>query len=228
MSWRLEAAAEEAERMVAMLGRLDSKDGADCARIRAEALRDALAMIERDVAEAEAEAEEAAPEPPEPAEAAPPAARAPDAPAEEPPPATTAQPAPAPDAGPHYTPERRALIAELWGDLSVSAADLLNRVNALPGPRIASSASLYQGVRTRCGLPGSRAAYASQRAQPAPPPAEIDPLAGLSAEEIEEARGLLQGAGGGARKLVEWFGWDLDRAQAIAEALRATPQAAAA
>lgn len=207
MSWRLEAAAEEADRMVAMLRAYGSGEGATCAAVRAAALRDALALLARDVAEAEEEPEEAAQESA--------GARAPGPPS-------------------YYTPERRTLLAALWGDLSVRTADVLERVNALPGPQIASTEALRQGVRHRCGLPGSRTAYATQieAAARATPDARvgIDPgqtaLAGISPEEIAEARSLLQGPGGGALKLVDWFGWELPRAQAIAEALRAMQAAA--
>lgn len=63
---------------------------------------------------------------------------------------------------------------------------------------------------------------------PPAPPADSLASFGLTPDEIEEAHRMLNGPGGGARKLAEWFGMTLGRAQDLADALRAQAKGQAA
>jgi hypothetical protein len=167
---RLRLRAAECACIAALLDE-HAQPGAYLVQVRATALREAVAEIEGEAIAAPlltaAPAGPAPPPPPEPAKAPPPA---PDF-------------APEPDLGERYTPERRALLARIWGDMSLTSAQIFAEVNALPGPPVASEKALYQGVIKRCGLPGSRMAYADQLAAEAkriatpPPPAPPPPTA---------------------------------------------------
>jgi hypothetical protein len=239
MTRRIEAAIAEADRIAALLREAGYNEGATIVDARASGLRDALGWLEKSPEDKTA-----------PAQHAPPAffgdlavAAAADAaiaalPEDGPAPvsalaALNAAPPPAPsmaDATPHagfglhYTAERKALLRTLWGRLDLPLSQVLEQVNALPGPRIASTEALRQGARHRCGLPGSRAMFAAQQAE-APAPAAsapaADPLAGILEEDVREAREMLRNASVGAKALAEYFGWELPRAQEITATLRA-------
>jgi hypothetical protein len=213
MTRRIEAAIAEADRIAALLREAGYNEGATIVDARASGLRDALAWGAEEADEA---AEEAAPAPIS-ALAALNAAPPPPAP-------SMADATPHAGFGLHYTAERKALLRSLWGQLDLTMAQVLEQVNALPGPRIASTEALRQGARHRCGLPGSRAMFAAQQAE-APAPAAsapaADPLAGILEEDVREAREMLRNPSNGARALAEYFGWDLPRAQEITATLRA-------
>lgn len=76
-------------------------------------------------------------------------------------------PAPAP-----LTPEREALFRQLWGDLIRPMREVLDSLNALPGPQLTNVTRLYSIARA-LGLPSSRLEAADalrrERVQQAPP-----------------------------------------------------------
>jgi len=72
------------------------------------------------------------------------------------------------------TPERAALMRELWLDPAVHVRDILARINALPGAPYAHPASLYS-LAVRLGLPTRRPIAAHPAPVPAPAPAEPAP-----------------------------------------------------
>lgn len=71
------------------------------------------------------------------------------------------------------TPERAALMRELWLNPAVQVRDILARINALPGAPYANPTSLYS-LAVRLGLPTQRPIAA--RPAPVPAPAEPTPL----------------------------------------------------
>jgi hypothetical protein len=105
-----------------------------------------------------------------------------------------------------WTEERKQVLRDLYPK-GASGEEIAAAVNALPGEPATPNQCLIQ-AGANMGL---------RRSTTAPAP---DPLAGLEPDEITEAESILR-SNRGARGLAEWFGWELPRAQAIAEALRA-------
>lgn len=194
---------------------------------RRAALAEALIEIEAEWQEAEAAEDEAEPtdaEPP-PAEAE---AQAKPKPKPQPRPEPTtdgagrAERAGAKDSP--YTPERCALIRDLWHDTKLTMAEIYRRVSALPGPPIASQGAMAQHAYKKLRLPTSRGVTGFNIPPRVRELAGAVPdgsaLQGLSDEELTDARHLIVVRQRGAKDLVAEFGWDLPRAQAVAAALR--------
>lgn len=88
----------------------------------------------------------------------------------------------------HCTPEREALFRALWPDPAHTVPEIHRRINALPGPRLTASQSLYNWAK-RFGLPSQRPflaaptpeaeqpeqADAEPTAEPPPQPKDPDP-----------------------------------------------------
>lgn len=188
----LQARIAEATHIADMLRGWNLDYGADLVALRRDSLRDAMAMFD-DALQAEplepmtaaeitqlmaATTPEAEPSAPVAAPAAPPV---PPAGEDE----ASAEPQPAPEvlaevvlrrapnrARPDLlTPERRALLAELWPDSSKDVPAIAAALTALPGPEI-KAGSIYW-LAQRCNLPTRRPNGRAKRqdARPAPEPA---------------------------------------------------------
>lgn len=119
------------------------------------------------------------------------------------------------------SPEREALLRELWPDRSVSMREIVRRYNALPGRPIAGDGSLNAIVKAM-GLPGRSAEIrrAIEQTPVARDAAPDDPLAGLIPDDLAEARRMIASNQHGAKDLARHFGWDEPRAIRIAAAIR--------
>ena len=119
------------------------------------------------------------------------------------------------------TPEREALMRDLWNDRSLTLPQLRDRMAALPGPAMPVSATITYRASTmdltKRGTPrGPRPAPDDDDA-PLPAPA-LPP--GILEEDLAEARQMMRKKDCGARHLADWFGWPLADAQRIAAEIR--------
>jgi hypothetical protein len=118
-------------------------------------------------------------------------------------------------AGVVWTEARKALLREAY-PAGEPVGVIFARINALPGPPCAS----HQAVAATAATMGLRR---PPRGTPTPP----DPFAGIPADDVEEARAMIRNGNAGAKALAEYFGWDMERAQAVAAAIRHEKAAAA-
>lgn len=144
-----------------------------------------------------------------------------DAPAETPAPAADPTPTAAPRRGgaqpSKLTPEREATFRRLWMDPTVTVRQVLDAVNALPGETYATPQSMYS-LAVRLDLPAERRAVVAVEARPAaPPPADGQ------AEDEREAAALVRGnpERWHGRAIAEEYGWDIQRAAAFVQRVRA-------
>lgn len=207
---RLAVRLAEAEACMAAMG--ENQHGRLLLAARAAALRDAIADIEREWAESE-DAEEA-----EPAETEQPAAEA-ASPVPQPggadPSLSVTRVAPsAPDAASGQSSAQPAAAPEAAE--AAPATALLTPARAdLPGRPVAAGSLYY--VAKQAGL-GRRTS--SDDASPLVSAETRHPFAEVPADELAEAREMMRKASCGAKALHEYFGWPLERAQAIAAAIR--------
>ncbi|WP_421988521.1 hypothetical protein [Roseococcus sp.] len=118
-----------------------------------------------------------------------------------------------------WTKERLALLdAEC---LIAESNDLLTRINARPGPPCASTNAMRTKFNTRL-----RKGLVKRSAGVVAPPAAATRRSTIPEEDKPEARQMVLG-GKGAKDLVEEFGWNLEEAQAFAQAVRDEQKAAA-
>jgi hypothetical protein len=137
------------------------------------------------------------------------------------------QPLPARRAGGRitWTPERVALLRRDYPNKDIPLGTLQTALNSLPGPRIANHTAIRSGYRDQVPDGPPRPRIAPPRAAPTPRLAPA--LEALTPDELQEARERIHRKDGGARDYADWFGWPLDKAQAVAAAIRAELDAAA-
>jgi hypothetical protein len=142
------------------------------------------------------------------------------------PPAHAPDPPPAPvsAAGPtdKATPARLALVKELWPNPEIGVAEIMRRVNELPGEPYTTSPAMY-GLAKRVGLPTIRQpapAAAPQAPVPAPAARAPENREPTPAEEDEREAEQMVIAGQGARAIAEEFGWTLADTQAFVARVR--------
>lgn len=133
------------------------------------------------------------------------------------------------------TEEREELFRRLWADPTKSPRDVLQAMNALPGEPYTATQSMYS-LAAKLGLPTERTAIepppkATAPAAPAtfppahfrPPVVVKDPPPEVLDEDEREAEALIRANPDRwhGRAIAEEYGWDIPRAAAFVQRVRA-------